>query len=45
VETAISRGLYGMWTPSPAEAATLRNIFPQGVCDYSKPDVGLPPEW
>jgi hypothetical protein len=45
VETAIARGLYGVWTPSAAETAILRNIFPQGVCDYSKPDVGLPPEW
>jgi hypothetical protein len=45
VETAIARGLYGVWTPSAAETAILQNIFPQGVCDYSKPDVGLPPEW
>ncbi len=45
VTTAIAQGLYGVWTPSPAETAILQNIFPQGVCDYSKPDVGFPPGW
>jgi len=37
--------LYGVWTPSPAETVVLQTIFPQGVCDYTKPDAGLPPEW
>ncbi|MDM0052496.1 DUF6351 family protein [Variovorax sp. J22R115] len=27
---------------SPAEKAWLNRIFPQGVCDYSKPDMGRP---
>ena len=45
VATAIQKGLYGAWAPSPAETATLSAIFPQGVCDYSKPDVGLPAGW
>ncbi|MFU8822170.1 MAG: DUF6351 family protein [Gammaproteobacteria bacterium] len=29
----------------PVEIGTLHAIFPQGVCDYTKPDAGLPPEW
>ena len=45
VEQAVGRGFYGQWSPSAAEVDRLRNIFPQGVCDYSKPDAGLPPEW
>ena len=28
-----------------AETAKLRAIFPNGVCDYSRPDVGLPAGW
>ena len=44
VEQAVGRGFYGMWSPSAAEVDRLRNIFPQGVCDYTKPDAGLPPE-
>jgi phosphoribosylcarboxyaminoimidazole (NCAIR) mutase len=42
VATAIADGTYGSWTPSAAEAARLAQIFPTGVCDYSKPDVGRP---
>jgi len=45
VGDAIARGLYGAWTPSPTEQAMLEQIFPTGVCDYSKPDAGLPPGW
>jgi len=45
VTSAIQQGLYGVWTPSPTETAMLTAIFPQGVCDYSKPDAGLPPGW
>ena len=45
VGDAIARGLYGGWTPSSAERAMLEQIFPTGVCDYSKPDAGLPPGW
>jgi len=44
VETAIDKGLYGVWDPAPAEVAALKRIFPDGVCDFDKPDVGLPPE-
>jgi hypothetical protein len=42
VATAIDDGTYGSWTPSAAERARLAQIFPTGVCDYTKPDVGRP---
>jgi hypothetical protein len=42
VSKAIARGLYGAWTPSAAERARLQEIFPTGVCDYTKGDVGRP---
>jgi len=42
VEQAIADGDYGIWTPSPQEKASLEGIFPEGVCDFSKPDLGLP---
>jgi hypothetical protein len=45
VSAAIAKGLYGVWTPSPAEQAMLEQIFPDGVCDFDQPDVGLPPGW
>jgi hypothetical protein len=42
VDSAIARGLYGDWSPMAADVARLRQIFPTGVCDYSKPDRGRP---
>jgi hypothetical protein len=42
VDDAIANGLYGSWTPSAAEVARLKQIFPTGVCDYTQPDVGRP---
>jgi Tannase-like family of unknown function (DUF6351) len=42
VDRAISRRLYGSWRPSGAERARLAQIFPTGVCDYSRKDVGRP---
>jgi Tannase-like family of unknown function (DUF6351) len=42
VDRAISRGLYGTWRPSSDEVARLKQIFPTGVCDYSREDVGRP---
>jgi hypothetical protein len=42
VGKAISRGLYGSWRPGAAERARLETIFPTGVCDYTKDDVGRP---
>ncbi|MEX1309228.1 MAG: DUF6351 family protein, partial [Candidatus Sulfomarinibacteraceae bacterium] len=45
VGKAIADGDYGVWAPTAAERALLHQIFPAGVCDFSKPDVGLPPGW
>ena len=45
VEDAIAGGDYGIWTPTPDEQETLETIFPDGVCDFSQPDAGLPPGW
>jgi hypothetical protein len=42
VAAAIADGTYGSWTPDAAEAARLEQIFPTGVCDYTKPDAGKP---
>jgi hypothetical protein len=42
VTRALARGLYGSWRPSGAELQRLKEIFPTGVCDYSKGDVGRP---
>lgn len=42
VARAIARGLYGSWKPTADERARLEQIFPTGVCDYTKPDQGLP---
>ena len=45
VGAAIARGLYGDWQPTAAERARLEQIFPSGVCDYARPDVGRPRAW
>ena len=42
VGDAIARGLYGGWSPSAAQQARLEQIFPTGVCDYTRPDQGRP---
>jgi hypothetical protein len=44
VESALAQGLYGAWGPTAAEVDRLKAIFPSGVCDYSKPDLMVPPE-
>jgi Tannase-like family of unknown function (DUF6351) len=43
VSAAVNRGVYGWWRPTRAEIARLEQIFPTGVCDFSKRDVGRPP--
>ena len=43
VATALTDGTYAPWVPGAAEVTRLGQIFPTGVCDYSKPDVGRPP--
>jgi hypothetical protein len=45
VATALTDGTYAPWIPSADEAARLAQIHPQGVCDYTKPDVGRPAGW
>jgi Tannase-like family of unknown function (DUF6351) len=42
VADAIAAGGYGAWEPTAAERARLEEIFPSGVCDFSKPDAGRP---
>jgi hypothetical protein len=42
VADAIADGVYGAWTPSDAERARLEQIFPGGVCDWDRGDVGRP---
>jgi hypothetical protein len=42
VERALRRGVYGSWTPSAPELDRLKEIFPTGVCDYSRGDAGRP---
>jgi hypothetical protein len=42
VDQAVTDGTYGSWTPTSTQIATLKNIFPEGVCDYSRPDQGKP---
>ena len=44
VQQAVQQGLYAPWSPSQADIARLRQIFPNGVCDYTKGDAGEPPE-
>ncbi|HKY66140.1 MAG TPA: DUF6351 family protein [Acidimicrobiales bacterium] len=42
VDRAVDRGLYGDWQPDATQLARLEQIFPDGVCDFRRPDVGLP---
>ena len=40
--TRIDDGVYGDWEPDAAQRARLEQIFPDGVCDWRRPDVGRP---
>jgi hypothetical protein len=42
VDAAIADGDYGAWVPSATERARLLEIFPDGVCDWSQGEAGLP---
>lgn len=42
VAQAVADGLYGGWTPSAAQLAQLQQVFPDGVCDHSRPDTAAP---
>ncbi len=39
----MDRGVYGWWQPNAAEVTRLEQIFPTGVCDFTKGDEGRPP--
>ena len=43
VDAALADGTYAPWMPTAAEIAQLKQIFPNGVCDYSKRDQARPP--
>lgn len=42
VDAALRDGTYGSWKPSLSEIQKLKAIFPEGVCDYKKPDQSKP---
>jgi len=42
VMSAVEDGTYGDWVPNEGELARLQEIFPLGVCDYTRPDQGRP---
>ncbi len=42
VDAALADGTYGSWAPSADQVAHLKQIFPAGVCDYSRPDQAAP---
>ena len=42
IEAALADGTYAQWRPNAREIATLKQIFPEGVCDYAKPDEARP---
>jgi len=44
VEQALQDGTYAPWMPNAAAIAKLKATFPDGVCDYSRPDQARPPE-
>lgn len=42
VDQALIDGTYAPWQPDAAQALQLRQIFPDGVCDYTRPDQAAP---
>lgn len=42
VDAALKDGTYGSWKPDAGAVERLNRIFPEGVCDYSRPDQGRP---
>ncbi|WP_286509333.1 DUF6351 family protein [Variovorax davisae] len=42
VDAALTDGTYEPWAPDPVSVDKLKQTFPQGVCDYSRPDQGRP---
>jgi len=42
VEQAVADGTYAPWVPGADDVVRLKSIFPEGVCDYTKPDQARP---
>jgi hypothetical protein len=42
VDAAVADGTYAPWVPDAAQISQLKQIFPEGVCDYGKPDTARP---
>ncbi len=42
VRRALRNDVYGDWEPTAEERARLEQIFPEGVCNWDRPDVGRP---
>ena len=42
VDTALTDGTYAPWVPDAGDIAKLKQVFPEGVCDYSRPDQARP---
>ena len=40
VEQAVADGTYARWMPNAREIAMLKQIFPEGVCDYTQAGPG-----
>jgi hypothetical protein len=45
VEQAVADGTYAPWMPNGQAVTMLKQVFPEGVCDYSKPDRARPRWW
>lgn len=42
VDAALNDGTYAPWVPNATDIQKLQATFPEGVCDFSKPDQGAP---
>jgi hypothetical protein len=42
VDRALRHGVYGDWQPTADEKARLEQVFPDGVCNWDRPDLGRP---
>lgn len=42
VEAAVAEGVYLPWLPTSEQVEKLKQIFPEGVCDYCQPDQARP---
>ena len=45
VDEAIDAGVYDGISLTPENIARLKQIFPDGVCDYTRGDAGRPADW